>query len=168
MFIQISTNFRTLYEFLDLIKQKRKLENDLPATGLNLAHERGPQGAMTRSTRHATRPRWAALAGPAQGCHRLSRPTLPARLGRAPETVAARGAPTTAHTPVVDWGPRCGGDSGSSTRSPRGGHRARKEGVGAHCGTLRRWGDDGRQHGGICLRQVVRGGQRGSRDAPAA
>jgi hypothetical protein len=79
MFIQISTIFGTLYEFLELIKQKQKLENDLPATGLNPAHERGPQDAAARSTQHATRPRWAALAGPAQWCHRLSRPTLPAQ-----------------------------------------------------------------------------------------
>jgi hypothetical protein len=118
MFIQISTKFGTLYEFLELIKQKQKLENDLPATGPNLSHERGPQDVAARSTRQATWPWWAALAGPAQGCHRLSRPRLPARRERALETVAACGAPTVAQMSVVDRGPRCGGDSGLSTRSP--------------------------------------------------
>jgi hypothetical protein len=54
MFIQISTKFGTLYEFLELIKQKQKLENDLPATGPNPSHERGPQAVVAWSTRQAT------------------------------------------------------------------------------------------------------------------
>jgi hypothetical protein len=64
MFIQISTNFGTLYEFLELEnnlnKQKQELENNLPATGLNPAEAQHGRPSLAAEMAHGRAiPGWA-------------------------------------------------------------------------------------------------------------
>jgi hypothetical protein len=60
MFTQLSMNFGTLYEFLELNKQKQELENNLPATGPNLAKAQHGRPSLAAKTAHGWPiPGWA-------------------------------------------------------------------------------------------------------------
>jgi hypothetical protein len=50
MIIQICMNFGTLYEFLELNKQKWELENNLPATGPNSAEAQHGRPSLAAKT----------------------------------------------------------------------------------------------------------------------
>jgi hypothetical protein len=60
MFIQFSTNFGTLYEFLELNKQKQELETNLSATGSNPAKAQHGRPSLAAETAHGRPiPGWA-------------------------------------------------------------------------------------------------------------
>jgi hypothetical protein len=62
IFIQFSMNFGTLYEFLELNKQKRELENNLPATGPNPAEAQHGRPSLVAETAHDRPiPGWACI-----------------------------------------------------------------------------------------------------------
>jgi hypothetical protein len=68
MFIQFSINFRTLYEFLELNKQKWELENNLPATGLNPGEAQHGRPSMAAEMAHGRLiPGWACSPCQTQG-----------------------------------------------------------------------------------------------------